>query len=533
MSEFGQVYARSHPGASPHVIKRKYLKALDAFFGTKIKIGAAPRRPPLMRPVPRSERRTGFVRRHYGRRLRNWVSPILDTEREQYIPPSSSGLQAISDCALPDWMTEVLDLSPEGPDKVDVFYNADDKTYTLGVCGTNDTRLYQIVIRFLEFGHPFLSKLYPQIILLDGFQTDYTGLRVYDELEASEDAKTRVFDREAKKARRDFANFMMNTTCLVGYSSYREHARLLIKNPSDRIVYIIDPHGPIYDLKQTQAIVRRINELFFFRRGARHGYTQCKLLGREKRDQPYEEESCGAVAFMRAVYILFKFHTNPHKSILEFVSDDIPCVFAVFASKLLKSTGIASSYDLFSWLNNVIDEEKKEDPDRDVSIYVNMLDDIIEDAEYPTQLFKIVYTGRLENATPAKTFVFNADHVRDYGMPRGDYLLVPNVSVLGAFALAGIHPGDVKYGSYSDLAKNVMAPIYADTTGINNSQTEVHVEFPKKDLLWKAYIEGYHTVAIAIRRDGYGSLNHVTKIIGNDGYVLDITSGPNVLASSS
>ncbi len=371
VTEFGQAYARSHPGTDPHEIEQKYLKALDVFFGAKGTKRAA-EGPPEDTREEGGPKMTGRVRKTFGADVVVFTAPF---EGSDYVPiaaDASAGaggagatgqtitVNKIASCALPEWMIEVLNLAPKVKDNLEVDYNLRDKVYIFGVCGVNEAQFSTMVRRFVRSAHPFLSKFYPRELNFSilanqaplstyhyGGENGIPGRHGYEGYWA-----------HAEKDAKEFKEFLNNEQCLVSGIGWRLHARLVIKNPFDRVVYILDPHGVFgswYDHSkpksseriQDETFVERINRVVFKPRARTSGYTRCQLLDRTKVDQG-SEGSCAAQSFLRGVYILYKSHTNPGRSLLDFVNDDIPCVFAVFVSKLFQRAKIITHETLQS-----------------------------------------------------------------------------------------------------------------------------------------------------------------------------------------
>lgn len=554
LSEFGQTYTRSHPGVRPHEIERKYLKALDVFFGAKGSKRAAEGPPEDEREgtgVGAGVKMTGRVRKTFGANAVVFTAPF---ERSDFVPiaaavsagaagavaggSGSTGqtitVNKIAECALPEWMIEVINLAPKVKDNLEVDYNLREKVYIFGVCGVNESQFSTMVRRFVHAAHPFLSKFYPKELNFRilgnvappstyhyGGENGIPGQPGYDGYWA-----------HAEKDAKEFRDFINNEHCLVSGIGWRLHARLILKNPFDRKLYILDPHGVFgswFDRSQPKSperiqdetLVQRINRVVFKPRAKTSGYTECQLLDRTKVDQG-SEGSCAAQSFLRGVYILYKAHLNPGRSLLDFVNDDIPCVFAVFVSKLFQRAKIITHETLQQ------SRASAHADDRRVEEHKAALRQIEEehaarmaeiDRQSEERMARIAalserdflaeidqrHAPRAASGSETIRYAPGSNSGGRSMSPGAGFGITNQVSMISnalvhvpidaAFAFAGIHPGS----SFEVHPSSPAGPVQVENLEMTADGT-VRIEIPEtqRAKLWKAYKDNYENVIFEI-----------------------------------
>jgi len=502
ISAFGQAYALTHPDTNSHEIERKYLKALDVFFGGK-RLAESP-------PEDLRGGMTGRVRKTFGANATQFHAPFED---RSYVPSAGVGTIAvnkIAECALPEWMTEVLRLAPNGKDhdNLEVYYNIREKLYIFGVCGVSGSEFTKMVTRFVTSGHSFLSKFYPdELNLCNGMLTSEDSPSSYFYGGENGIPGRRGYEGywvHAEKELKGFKDFINNDHCLVSGIAWKPHACLLIKNPLDRKLYILDPNGVFgswrdHSRPKTKArildemVVQRINRVVFKPRARTSGYTECQLLDRTKIDQG-PEGSCAAQSFLRGVYILYKAHTNPGRSLIDFVNDDIPCVFAVFVSKLFQRANIITHETLEGSLASAHADDKLDEEHKQISEKLKA---------YTPQNERVPSSSTRTLATVRYTPQSNSG---GKNMDPGAGMEITNqVSIMSnalvrvpidvAFAFAGIHPG--RSFELDPLAQT--GPVQVLNEFMSGDGT-VRVDIPETEhvKLWKAYNDNYEDVIFEI-----------------------------------
>lgn len=112
------------------------------------------------------------------------------------------------------------------------------------------------------------------------------------------------------------------------------HARMLIKDFNTGTLFIVDPTGesPVGLLDDVL-----IEELTKFLPLGRFTRVQFK---RSHRDQLYGLGSCGALAFVRLVYMVRRAASHPGTQPIDYVDEPIPCMYVNFVSLLFQHIGV-------------------------------------------------------------------------------------------------------------------------------------------------------------------------------------------------
>jgi len=321
--EFVRQYIRAHPSAERSTALAKYHKAMRCMFG--------------MESVKR-------------RRLLNEeeASQSNEFEAPDYVPEASCGsaLIMLTDrCVrLPLWMATLVDSLPlRGPATYSgwvlqpVYVEPQGNArYILGVCGsTGEDRSYVLQHIRNNDNHPIFRHACPFEITVDLLTTIETDA-------------ARAGAGAGGEAVREFCNNPLYKIALLVVRAeipsiffgprMFSHVRLLIKDGVDERgnlkLAITDPHGP-YNTVAGEDLQTRVESYIRTESGSIVQHI-------EQHSDQSAEGSCGAVSFMRMLYLLYKAHTaqtQPSRPML-YIRSPIPCVFAVFVSWLFQRAGV-------------------------------------------------------------------------------------------------------------------------------------------------------------------------------------------------
>lgn len=320
---FVRQYIRTHPGVKQSAAVMKYQKAMRCMFGMD---GDGSRK--------RIHSAAAGGEGGAGEEGSDWTS---DFRTEMYLPPTQPGLRKLveltdSKClSLPRWMDEVLEQVPfmlGASDDEHFALHMDPHTgqYIFGVCGTPNEASIAILHRVKD--HPIFQHCYPT-----PFQTDVAIMPVY------------------KSITDDLHDFCTNPKYTIALfiigaehrhdGNFFGHVRLLIKDGTDdagRLKLVItDPHGTFDGIVSTDDLA--IIEQNLIAAAHEKGVPITVQHSTQFMDQG-SEGSCGAMAFMRMTYLLYRAHTSENHEPLHYVNERIPCVFAVFISRLFQRVNV-------------------------------------------------------------------------------------------------------------------------------------------------------------------------------------------------
>lgn len=318
---FVRQYIRTHPGVERSTAVVKYRKAMQCMFG-------------MDRPTKRIRVEDGSAGAGGEAGGADWTR---DFHTEMFFPPTHPGLRKLvnltdSKCVtLPTWMNEVLDRVPfmlGASDDESFALHMDPHTgqYIFGVCGTPNEAPIAILQRVRD--HPFFQHCFPT-----PFQTDVAIMPSY------------------KSITDDLHDFCVNPKYTIALfvigaenrhdSVFFGHVRLLIKDGTDdagRLKLVItDPHGTYDGIVSADDLVIIEQNLVA---AAREKDVQITVRHSEQFKDQGPEGSCGAMAFMRMTYILYRAHISETNEPLLYVNERVPCVFAVFVSRLFHRVNV-------------------------------------------------------------------------------------------------------------------------------------------------------------------------------------------------
>lgn len=236
---------------------------------------------------------------------------------------------------LPEWMNvlvESVHFEEEARrDPFAVFMNPRDAQYILGVCGAPITVTSQILSTFPR-DHPFFMRCFPDPFMI--------------ELEIHEN-----FGFNQTEQLREFCHNPQYQIALLSRSSASErlasvgdefgHAGLLIKDTDEhgRLKLVItDPNGAYDGILTGDELMRY--EVFIQAEVRKYVAEATVEHQVQHRDQAAVEGSCVAMAFMRMCYLLYCSFVENNERLVGFLQDPVPCVFAVFVSRLFQRKGI-------------------------------------------------------------------------------------------------------------------------------------------------------------------------------------------------
>ncbi len=238
---------------------------------------------------------------------------------------------------LPEWMNVLVESVhfEEGArhEPFAVFMNPRDAQYILGVCGAPITISSQILSTFPR-DHPFFMRCFPDPFMIEleihenfGFAAQTEQLREFCQ---NPQYQIALLSRSSASER------------LASVGDEFGHAGLLIKDMDEhgRLLKLVitDPNGA-YDGILTGAELRRY-EVFIQAEVRKYVADATVEHQIQHRDQAAVEGSCVAMAFMRMCYLLYRSFVENNERLVGFLQDPVPCVFAVFVSRLFQRKGI-------------------------------------------------------------------------------------------------------------------------------------------------------------------------------------------------
>jgi hypothetical protein len=272
-----------------------------------------------------------------------------DELRQHFIEVSS-----IKDCHLAPWMEEILLHLPEEHRKEtseSVWMDPTDGSYIFGVCGTNKREAAYFLEMVHRLDHPILSGCFDkEISFVDGME--------YFEHGNLEQLRMFVNDES-------YSACMVAIGCGAGRSS---HASAIYKDRTSHTLVFLDPQG---EPKPDMSIETVMDEINAFLQSENLPYTRIGV-GQQYMDQAYGERSCFVAAFMRILYTLFRSYTDPaHHPPVHYRNERVPCVFAVFVSKLFQAVDVIDEHTLHETLKKTsqdlveIAQKQREDDDKE------------------------------------------------------------------------------------------------------------------------------------------------------------------------
>lgn len=284
------------------------------------------------------------VRAKYAFGVLRFGTTAVDEEDIMYLQPilpTVSRVQqvtAIRCTNLPVWMNRLVDNTKAYFDSMymhrrvinykPVFIEPDGYRYVFGACGTFNEPVDFLLEVIRQ--DPRFQACYVRGIYLD--TVDIPGRRRRSDIE---DYNAFCDDDTYKVA-------LFATVTNDAMGGVISHARLLIKSPAERSVIITDPHGEILehylpDFEQSY-IARALEEAREEHKRVSRKYPFVTF--REQRtDQTEHEGACGALTFMRMLYVLYMSYTHGTEP-LQHMEETVPCKFAVFLSRLFQQARI-------------------------------------------------------------------------------------------------------------------------------------------------------------------------------------------------
>jgi len=397
-------------------------------------------------------------------------------------------LSEIPECNLPEWMDKILEKLPgkysfkmRDFEYQPVLIEPTTRTYVLGVCYVKHVDSDKMNFLISRLNHPILNRLKIGIRFSDNLKLTAPS---YSLRTSINDFRRRTTVRNIEKNYRKLDAFIDNPRFVASVVSWYmvgskdSHARLLVKHPPHETIYVLDPHGKMFDPGVDNSFIESLNAHIQRRPGRK--YKHIKFIEHVADQSPFEN-SCVAVCFLRAFFMLYNIHTNPTSFAMDYANLPIPCIFATFVSRLLQ-------------LLQVITTETYETTKREQT----------KGLRY--ELFK--YKG--ENTNGSSSFPIGAGlHESTTFTPDNTfiYIRVPISDMFTFFhlpekpdrqqleAIEGINAHVPIQLSVTDLKPTCgrhcgVAMIDADSDNYNN-----HLR------LWKAYLQGYKDVILELTYD--------------------------------
>ncbi len=331
---FVQEYIRTHPYANKTSALQKYRKAMRCMFGItegeEENIVSPQKR--LRRPEEGAAAATsasagapepafpasGYIPFRTGADLR-----LVDlTEREHALCHT-----------LPGWMNalvESVEITDErtAREPFQVFMNPSQAQYIMGVCGAQISVTAGILKSFRD--HPIFSLCYREPFIIALEFNEFTGM-MQDQIREFLQPRYKIamLSRVLRAERvDDFSHAGLLIKDTIRDSDGNEHTRLIIT----------DPHGS-YSTILTRDELGRVKNLIEreFRKIVKNVSATYEV---QHQDQATVEGSCVAMAFMRMCYLSYRSFVERNDRLTTFLMEPIPCVFAVFVSRLFQRVGV-------------------------------------------------------------------------------------------------------------------------------------------------------------------------------------------------
>lgn len=371
--EFRDVYLQKNSGASESKVRAKYEHLMYVMFGVTTRSrtssgtgGASYSHSSLTSPfktfkstliAARDPTRTFSPKRFSGKTPKQIASiiaqgawgPVRSFTNNGFVPePNPEGghldLSRVPECNLPSWMNQILEKLPGKYNSklADFQFNPvllepSTRTYVLGVCYVQDEEFSKMNHIISRLHHPILDRFK---LNLNFFQvTEYDEVPEYSFRTPPNDYVQRTVERRIRKNFKMLDAFIDNPQYVISMISWyipgnsENHARLLVKHLPDETIYVLDPHGKMYE-PEAEVDTRFIQTLHdYMNRKPGRKYKHIRFY-EHVMDQSPHEASCVAICFLRAFYMLYNITVKPGSFVMDYVNMPIPCIFATFVSRL-------------------------------------------------------------------------------------------------------------------------------------------------------------------------------------------------------
>ena len=250
----------------------------------------------------------------------------------------------IERCRLAPWMETIINYLPRNLGRTapaPVLMDPLNGRYVFGCCNLPLEKSDHFLWMFHRWKHPILMKIYPKTLRFlhnEAILEKYMGKGHHE------------WEREAFSLE-DLRRFAVNDQYQALYTVaqfiekegkdrglYNGHVRTIVKDVTNRRLVLLDPHGTTKSaLMDDHVFFPRVNR--FLSENREIPFDEL-VIGTQHADQAYSEGSCGAVSYMRMLYMVYMSHMDPSRAPISFKDERVPCVFAVFVSKLFQILNI-------------------------------------------------------------------------------------------------------------------------------------------------------------------------------------------------
>ncbi len=370
--EFRRMYLQKNPSADEEKMRQKYDHLLYLMFGVTTRRAAAnaaavsssssagsahiPFKSFRSKITYRQNAKTPFPHKMFSVRApkevealfaRNAWGPVHSFTNNGFVPqPNPEGghadLSLVPECDLPDWMNKILQKLPGkyssklvGYKYRPVLFEPTTRTYVLGVCYVQDKEFSKMNHLVSRLRHPIFDRFK---LNLDFYQiTEHDEAPEYSFRTPLNDYVQRTVDRRIRKnfkmldAFIDNPRFAISMICWYIPGNGENHARLLVKHPPEETIYVLDPHGKMYEPEVDTRFIQTLHDYMNRKPGRKYKHIR---FYEHVQDQSPHEASCVAVCFLRAFFMLYNITVNPRSFVMDYVNLPIPCIFATFVSRL-------------------------------------------------------------------------------------------------------------------------------------------------------------------------------------------------------
>lgn len=317
--------------------------------------------------LSRNEFVRAYIGMHFGtsprraeKKYRKALAKAADAEEDEMMHVQAAAEEASSTVShivevtdapcvrLPRWMNTIVAKAKEYFDSMymnrigpyhSVLMDVVNNRYLFGVHGTFEEPvdfLLEVLREDPRFKGCYVRGIYLDTLVEYGHQQRFHR-EYYNEFCDNDEYRVALFATMTNDSTGDIIN----------------HARLMVKDPSRRAVIITDPHGEIDERllpeREQSYMVNMLEE----ERERHEKRLRLKIgetveypfvyFNEQHVDQGDMEGSCGALTFLRMIYLLYMSHTTGHQPI-DYIDDPIPCKFAVFLSRLFQQARIIDAY---------------------------------------------------------------------------------------------------------------------------------------------------------------------------------------------
>lgn len=373
--EFRDMYLQKNPGAGEVKAREKYEHLMYVMFGVTTRSAAiakssqpssagagsgsfltSPFKTFKSKLIAARNAKTPFTQKRFSGKTpkqiesiiaRGTWGPVWSFTNNGFVPePNPEGghldLSRVPECNLPSWMNRILEKLPgkynsklAGFQFNPVLLEPSTRTYVLGVCSVEDEEFSKMNHLISRLRHPILDRFK---LNLDFFQmSEYYVVPEYNFRTPPEDYVQRTIDRKTTKNHKMLDAFIDNPRYVISMISWfipgnsENHARLLVKHPPDETIYLLDPHGDMYEPEVDTRFIQTLHDHMNRKPGRKYKHIR---FYNHVQDQSPHEASCVAICFLRAFFMLYNITVNPRSFVMDYVNLPIPCIFATFVSRL-------------------------------------------------------------------------------------------------------------------------------------------------------------------------------------------------------